>query len=171
MNESEFLEMLTAKREGLNQLDFSTQEGRNKATWLNKLDRKIVDSKHLLLEVKLGDPPAAESFPAINDPRLRQKTLEDRYDELVSKYDRLWAVVRFTIGLALAVGAAVLLFGFPEIFGSWLAESEIRLQWQLNIMFLVVGSLWAGLDTKPTRRTFALSTIVMAAIFAIVQLL
>ncbi|HXQ71634.1 MAG TPA: hypothetical protein VN844_14155 [Pyrinomonadaceae bacterium] len=96
--------------------------------------------------------------------------------ESVTRLGQLKFTKTVLTGYRLASGMLLLLIGMWAILDGpnhapWLAGHPKILPLKITAAIAVVGLAWIAMDTNVTRRWFALSSIVVAAIFGIIQLL
>jgi hypothetical protein len=144
------------------------------------------------LIAKIGDQPTKDKLQE-ERKRLEEaaSVWQERYEEFqnqqakelsrvqaesVTNLGQLKITKTVLAGYRLALGGLILLIGIWAILdapnhATWLASHPKILPLKITGAIAVIGLAWIAIDANVTRRWFALSSIVVAAIFGIIQLL
>lgn len=115
----------------------------------------------------------------------RKKIIQDRLEQLKEESDiegevgrlkrkikRYSFWLRFSFSLAIVIGGICVIFLFSSTTSwQWLSQHPHETGLKATAIFMLLGISWIIVDTNKRRRWFALSSIVLAALLGIIQML
>lgn len=103
---------------------------------------------------------------------IKEKALTDELAIARSQRDKYYLILRFIFGVLLVVIGAVGIIYIPAVVSwQWLIQHPKKLGLQISAILVIFGAVWLFLDRNSNRRWFAFSSVILATVVGLIQII